>query len=75
MVAKLFRSALVGVSLAERSVTGAVVFENVVSTVDSTAFVVSGTLSSCCAIDNAGAPPVGDPNENPKSTACILRVL
>jgi hypothetical protein len=73
--AVLFRNILVGVSRVDCSVTGAVAFRSVVLTVDFVAFVVSGTLLSCCAIEGAGAPPVGDPNENPKSTACILRVL
>ena len=71
----LLRNILVGVSRVDFSVTGAVASGSVVSTIDSAAFVVSGTLSSCCAIEGAGAPPVGDPNENPNSTACILRVL
>lgn len=67
--AVLFRSILVGVSRADCSLTGAVASGSVVSTIDAAAFVVSGTLSSRCAIEGAGAAPVGDPNEKPKSTA------
>lgn len=69
VAAVLLRSILVGVSLVDCSVTGAVAFGRVVSTVDSVTVVASGTLSSCCAIESAGAPPVGEPNEKPKSTA------
>jgi hypothetical protein len=67
--AVLFRNILVVVSRVDCSVTGAVASGSVISTIDAVSFVVSGTLSSCCAIEGAGAAPVGDPNEKPKSTA------